>query len=38
MIEFIEGEMVVHTDEAMPVKALTNNMYEESVNSWQKSR
>ncbi len=38
VIEFIEGEMVVHTDEAMPVKALTNNTYEESIDSWKKSR
>jgi len=38
VIEFIEGQMVVHTDERMLVKALTNNTYEESVNSWQKSR
>ena len=38
VIEFIEGEMVVHTDETMPVKALTNNTYEESIDSWQKSR
>lgn len=38
VIEFIEGEMVVHTDESMPVKALTNNTYEESVSSWEKSR
>jgi len=38
VIEFIEGEMVVHTDEAMPVKALTNNTYEESINLWEKSR
>ena len=38
VIEFIEGAMVVHTDETMPVKALTNNTYEESINSWEKSR
>ena len=38
VIEFIEGEMVVHTDERMPVKALTNNTYEESIDSWKKSR
>jgi len=38
VIEFIEGEMVVHTDETMPVKALTNNTYEESIDSWKKSR
>ncbi len=38
VIEFIEGKMVVHTDEGMPVKALTNNTYEESIDSWQKSR
>ncbi|MBA7674204.1 hypothetical protein ES703_82411 [subsurface metagenome] len=37
-IEFIEGKMVVHTDETMPVKALTNNTYEESIDSWKKSR
>lgn len=37
VIEFIEGEMVVHTDEALPVKALTNNTYEESIDSWKKS-
>jgi len=37
-IEFIEGKMVVHTDESMPVKALTNNTYEESIDSWKKSR
>jgi len=38
VIEFIEGKMVVHTDDTMPVKALTNNTYEESINSWKKSR
>jgi len=38
VIEFIEGKMVVHTDETMPVKALTNNTYEESIDSWKKSR
>ena len=38
VIEFIEGEMVVHTDESMPVRALTNNTYEESINLWEKSR
>ncbi len=37
VIEFIEGEMVVHTDETMPVRVLTNNTYEESVNLWKKS-
>ncbi len=37
-IEFLEGKMVVHTGESMPVKALTNNTYEESVREWQKSR
>ncbi len=37
VIEFIEGEMVVHTDEAMPVRVLTNNTYEESINLWKKS-
>jgi len=38
VIEFIEGKMVVHTDETMPIKALTNNTYEESIDSWKKSR
>ncbi len=38
VIEFIEGKMVVHTDETMPVRVLTNNTYEESINSWKKSR
>ncbi len=37
VIEFIEGEMVVHADETMPVRVLTNNTYEESINSWKKS-
>ncbi len=35
VIEFIEGKMVVHTDEAVPVKALTNNTHEESIDSWE---
>ncbi len=38
VIEFIEGEMVVHTDESMPVRVLTNNTYQESVSLWKKSR
>lgn len=36
-IEFIGGEMVCHTGETMPVKALTNNTYHESVRAWQVS-
>ena len=31
IIEFIGGEMVYHVSETAPVKALTNNVYEESL-------
>jgi len=36
-IEFIGGEMVCHTGETMPVQALTNHTYHESVRAWQES-
>ncbi len=35
-IEFLDGEMVVHTGETMPVMALTNTSYAESVEHWKK--
>jgi penicillin V acylase-like amidase (Ntn superfamily) len=34
-IEFLEGEMVAHTGEALPVKALTNSVYEEALGYWE---
>src|SRR4030095_4019963 len=35
-IEFLDGKLVYHTDETMPVKTLTNNTYEESVEYLKK--
>lgn len=37
VIEFIGGEMVVHRGDALPVRALTNNTYEESIRYWGRS-
>ncbi len=34
-IEMLEGKMVYHNGETLPVAALTNSIYEESVKSWQ---
>lgn len=36
-IEFLEGRLVYHTGESLPIAALTNNTYEESVSAWQES-
>jgi penicillin V acylase-like amidase (Ntn superfamily) len=36
-LEFLEGKLVYHTGESLPVKALTNNTYQESVSAWEKS-
>ena len=36
VIEFIGGEMVYYTKGTMPVKALTNNTYAESIEYWEK--
>ncbi len=36
-IEFLGGEMVYHTGDALPVKALTNSTYEDSLEAWQES-
>jgi penicillin V acylase-like amidase (Ntn superfamily) len=33
-IEFLEGEMAVHTGETLPVKVLTNSVYQQDVTSW----
>jgi hypothetical protein len=34
-LEFLEGEMVVHTGGTLPVKALTNSAYQEAVELWK---
>jgi penicillin V acylase-like amidase (Ntn superfamily) len=34
-IEFLDGEMVVHTGDAMPVHALTNTPYAIALETWQ---
>jgi len=34
-IELLDGEMVYHMGETLPVDALTNSTYEESVTAWQ---
>jgi penicillin V acylase-like amidase (Ntn superfamily) len=36
-VEFLHGEMVYHTGASLPVKALTNNTYEDSVQAWQQA-
>ena len=36
-IEFFEGKLVYHTGESLPVKALTNNTYHDSVSAWEES-
>lgn len=35
-IEFIQGEMIYHTNERLPVKTLTNSTYAESLSYWRK--
>ncbi|WP_163337882.1 linear amide C-N hydrolase [Desulfopila sp. IMCC35008] len=35
-IEFIEGELIYHTNERLPVKTLTNSTYTESLSYWRK--
>lgn len=37
-IEFLEGQLVYHTDESLPVKALTNSTYEISVRALEEIR
>jgi choloylglycine hydrolase len=36
VIEFINGELVVHRGDSLPVKALTNDTYEESLRYWNR--
>jgi len=35
IIEFLEGKTVVYTDESLPVKALSNDTYQESLEYWK---
>ncbi len=34
-IEFLDGKPVYHTGESLPVKALTNSTYEQSIRPWE---
>jgi len=34
-IEFLEGQLVSHAGQSLPVKALTNSTYRESVRTWE---
>lgn len=36
-IEFLDGKMVLHTSETLPVKALANSTYAASVKFWKKA-
>jgi len=36
-IEFLEGKMVSHTGESLPVAALTNSTYDVSVSAWEEN-
>ena len=38
VIEFLDGKMVYHSGESLPVAALTNNVYQDSVKAWQQGR
>jgi choloylglycine hydrolase len=37
-VEFLEGETVFHTGDAMPVRTLTNHAYLKAVGAWQAGR
>ena len=37
-IEFIDGKLVYHTQETMPVKALVNTTYEKAIDYWEKDK
>jgi hypothetical protein len=37
-VEFLEGQTVFHTGDAMPVKTLTNHAYGKAVTAWQAGR
>ena len=34
-IEFLEGKMVAHSNETLPLKALTNSTYQEAIDFWE---
>jgi penicillin V acylase-like amidase (Ntn superfamily) len=34
-IEFLKGKLVAHAEKSLPVAALTNNAYEDSINAWE---
>jgi penicillin V acylase-like amidase (Ntn superfamily) len=36
-IEFIEGKLIYHTRDSLPVTVLTNNIYDDSVSAWEES-
>jgi penicillin V acylase-like amidase (Ntn superfamily) len=36
-IEFLEGGLVYHTGESLPVAALTNSTYQDSVSAWEET-
>lgn len=38
VIEFLEGKMAYHSGESLPVKALTNTGYQDSVSAWEDGR
>jgi len=37
-VEYLEGEMVCHTGQSLPVKALTNSVYWDTVRDWHLDR
>jgi choloylglycine hydrolase len=37
-MEFIDGKLVYHTKETMPVKVLTNSTYADCINYWKQGR
>jgi len=38
IIEFLEGKTVVYTGESLPIRALTNDTYQESLEYWKSGR
>ena len=38
VIEFLDGEMVYHTGDSLPVAALANHTYQDSIKAWQQGR
>ena len=37
-IEFIEGKRIVHYGDDLPIKALSNNTYDKSINEWKSTQ